>query len=92
MIFGYNSALADKWVNGYTKKDGTFVQGHYKSSSDSYRYNNHGAKSQGGAQRDEFSSGFGATNKRNSSWGWHDNDNDGVSNSYDRKPESGSEW
>jgi hypothetical protein len=92
MIFDFNSALADKWVNGYTKKDGSFVQGHYRTSSDSYRYNNPSSQSRGGGQRDEFSSGFGATNKSNSSWGWRDNDNDGINNAYDRKPESGKEW
>lgn len=32
-------ASADKWVKGYVKKDGTYVQGHMKSSPDSYRYN-----------------------------------------------------
>jgi len=25
----------DTWVNGYTKKNGTSVQGHYRSSPDS---------------------------------------------------------
>lgn len=24
-------ALADQWVNGYTRSDGTYVQGHYRS-------------------------------------------------------------
>jgi hypothetical protein len=92
MVFGFNSALADKWLNGYMKKDGTYVQGHYRASSDSYRYNNPSSQSRGGGHRDEFSSGLGATNKSNSSWGWRDNDNDGIINSYDRKPESGKEW
>jgi len=26
-------ALADQWVNGYTRSDGTYVQGHYRSDS-----------------------------------------------------------
>lgn len=82
------SASADKWVNGYTKKDGSYVQGYQKSSPDSYRYNNNGSQSNGGSQRDEYSSGTGATNKGNSSWGYRDNDNDGYSNPYDRKPDS----
>lgn len=83
---------ADKWVNGYMRKDGTYVQGHYRSSPDSYRYNNRGSQSWGGSQRDEFSPGLGATNKSNPSWGWRDNDNDGWSNSYDPRPESGRNW
>ena len=41
----------------------------------------------GGYRRDEYSSGFGATNKRNSSYGWRDNDNDGAINRFDRYPE-----
>lgn len=81
-------ASADKWVNGYTKKDGSYVQGHYKSSPDSYRYNNNGSQSNGGGQRDEYSSGTGATNKSNSSWGYRDNDSDGYGNPYDRRPDS----
>ena len=87
-----SSASADKWVKGYTKKDGTYVQGHMKSSPDSYRYNNKGSQTFGGSQRDEYSSGLGATNKRNPSYGYRDNDNDGLSNSYDRKPESKKNW
>jgi hypothetical protein len=69
-------------------KDGTYVQGHYKSSPDQYRYNNRSSQSNGGSQRDEYSSGLGATNKNNSLYGYRDNDNDGLSNSYDRYPES----
>jgi hypothetical protein len=85
-------ASADKWVNGYTKKDGTYVQGHMKSSPDSSRYNNKGSQTYGGSQRDEYSSGPGATNQGNSSYGYRDNDNDGLSNSFDPKPESKKNW
>lgn len=85
-------ASADKWVNGYTKKDGTYVQGHMKSSPDSNRYNNKSSQTNGGSQRDEYSSGLGATNKSNSSYGYRDNDNDGLGNSFDPKPESGQNW
>jgi hypothetical protein len=86
------SALADKYVNGYYRKDGTYVQGHTKSSPDEHRYNNKGSRTYGGSQRDEYSSGTGATNRSNSSYGWRDNDNDGVSNSYDRNPDSKRGW
>ena len=82
----FNAASAGQWVNGYSKKDGTYVQGHSRSSADSYRYNNMGSQSYGGSQRDEYSSGSGATNKSNSSYGYRDNDNDGLSNSYDSNP------
>lgn len=86
------AVLADKYVNGYTRKDGTYVQGHTKSSPDEYRYNNKNSQTYGGSQRDEYSSGTGATNRSNSSYGWRDNDRDGVSNPYDRKPESKRDW
>ncbi len=86
------AALADNYVNGYTRKDGTYVQGHMKSSPDAHRYNNRSSQSYGGSQRDEYSSGTGATNKSNSSYGWRDNDSDGVGNPYDRKPESRRGW
>lgn len=94
LLFAICSApvSADKWVNGYTKKDGTYVQGHMKNSPDSNRYNNKSSQSFGGSQRDEFSSGLGATNKSNSSYGYRDNDNDGLSNSFDPKPESKRNW
>lgn len=78
---------ADTWVNGYTRSDGTYVQGHYRSSPDQYRYNNRNSQTYGGSQRDEYSSGMGATNRSNSSYNWRDNDNDGVSNGWDRQPE-----
>lgn len=86
------TVLADKYVSGYTRKDGTYVQGHIKSSPDEYRYNNKGSQTYGGSQRDEYSSGTGATNRSNSSYRWRDNDSDGVSNFYDRKPESKRSW
>ncbi|WP_157622890.1 hypothetical protein [Solimonas soli] len=47
---------AGEWVDGYTRKDGTYVQGHYRASPDQYRYNNPSSQSMGGTQRDEFSS------------------------------------
>jgi hypothetical protein len=80
-------ASAD-WQNGYTKKDGSYVQGHQKSEPDQYRFNNYGSQSNGGHQRDEFSSGGGATNRSNSSWGSRDNDRDGIPNAYDSHPNS----
>lgn len=46
MIFGIAiavlsvSAFADTYVNGYTKKDGTYVSGHYRSDANSTRNDN----------------------------------------------------
>ena len=30
-----NTVAADVWVDGYFRSDGTYVQGHYRSSPDS---------------------------------------------------------
>ncbi len=43
-VFICASVYADTWVNGYTKKNGTFVQGHYRSSPDNNPYNNWSTK------------------------------------------------
>lgn len=32
LLFTGTAALADQWVSGYTRDDGTQVQGHYRSS------------------------------------------------------------
>ena len=87
-----SAALADRWVNGYTKKDGTYVQGYQKTNSDNYRYNNYSSQTNGNSKRDEFSSGSGATNKSNNTYNFRDNDNDGVLNTYDRAPETKKRW
>ena len=34
-------AFADTFVNGYMRQNGTYVQPHYRSSSDSFRSNNY---------------------------------------------------
>lgn len=35
---------ADKFVNGYTKKDGTYVQPHYRSDSNTVKYDNYSSQ------------------------------------------------
>lgn len=35
-----SSALADQWVNGYTRRDGTYVAGHWRSSPNSTKADN----------------------------------------------------
>ena len=85
-------AQAQTYVPGHTRSDGTYVQGHTRSAPDANRYNNYGSQSNGGRQRDEFSSGTGSTNKSNSGYGWRDNDGDGVSNAHDRKPNNTRAW
>lgn len=34
-------ALADQFVNGYTRRDGTYVQPHYRSSPNGYSQDNY---------------------------------------------------
>jgi hypothetical protein len=41
LIFGWLTvAQAQVWVDPYTRKDGTQVQGHYRSNPDGNPYNN----------------------------------------------------
>ncbi len=86
-VFSTTAFAGQVWVKGYTRKDGTYVQGHYRTTPDQYRYNNKSSQTQGGYQRDEFSSGTGATNKKNPTWYQRDNDNDGQYNPYDPYPD-----
>lgn len=42
LIVGLSSFIfADTYVNGYTKKDGTYVPGHYRSSPNSTKNDNY---------------------------------------------------
>lgn len=86
MIMVAPIALADTQVEGYYRKDGTYVQPHTRSSPNQNRYDNYGSQSRGGSQRDEYSPYGGATNRSNPSWGRYDNDGDGTPNSMDSSP------
>lgn len=39
-----NITFADVWVNGYTRRDGTYVSGHYRSSPNSTRLDNYSSR------------------------------------------------
>lgn len=86
-----SAAMAGKYVNGYTRSDGTYVSGYYRSSSNENRWDNSSSQTMGGTERDEYSAPS-ATNTSNPSWGTSDNDGDGVINAYDLKPNKKSEW
>ena len=54
-------ALADNYVRGYVKQDGTYVQPHYQSEPNQYRRDNYSAQGnsnpytgQQGSQRHEY--------------------------------------
>ena len=76
-----------EWVQGYYRKDGTYVQPHYRAESNQYRFDNPSSQTMGGSKRDEFSTPS-ATNRSNGGWGNYDNDGDGLLNRYDPKPDS----
>lgn len=40
-LLASTSVFAQEYVNSYTRQDGTFVQGHYRSAPDGNRYNNY---------------------------------------------------
>ena len=57
------AASADTYVRPYVRSDGTYVQGHYRSSPNTYRYDNYSSQGnvnpytgQAGYGRNEFSS------------------------------------
>lgn len=92
VLLGLASASANaEWVNGYTKKDGTYVSGYNRSSKNSIKSDNYSSQSMGGSERDEYST-TPSTNKSNSSWSYSDNDGDGISNQYDSEPNKKSQW
>lgn len=63
-------ALADTYVRGYTKSNGTYVAPHYRSSPDNSRSNNYGTAGAGQSS---------STYSRQ----YRDSDRDGISNRYD---------
>ena len=43
-ILSGSFVYADQWVRGHYRSNGTYVQGYYRSSPDSSRYNNYSTK------------------------------------------------
>jgi len=43
-LLWFTPAVAETYVNGYTKSNGTYVQGHYRSSPNSSRWDNYSSK------------------------------------------------
>lgn len=57
-----SSSFADDYVNGYIRRDGAYVQPHYRSESNDYRYDNYSSQGNSnpytgrqGYERNEFS-------------------------------------
>jgi len=82
VLFVFSSiAHADTWVNGYTRSDGTFVQGHWRSSPNSTKADNFGpsrssVEDSNPYMRDHDNDGLANTYD-------YDDDNDGISDDYD---------
>jgi hypothetical protein len=63
------STVSAEWVNGYTRRDGTYVQGYQRSSPDSTRTNNYGPSTNYYDKTNPYS---------------RDSDKDGIPNYRDR--------
>jgi hypothetical protein len=44
VVLFFGVAFSDEWVNGYYRKDGTYVQGYHRSSPDGNPYNNYSTR------------------------------------------------
>jgi len=56
-------ALADQYVRGYLRSDGTYVRGYYRSNPNQYRWDNYSSRGninpytgESGSERNEFTS------------------------------------
>ncbi|MEH0862271.1 hypothetical protein [Halobacteriovorax sp. DPLXC-1] len=72
ILIGNTIIAGTTWVNGYTRKDGTYVRGHYRSTPDNTKTNNLGR----GRYND---SSYGTYNEAVT----RDDDNDGIYNQFD---------
>ena len=43
LVVDISTAMADQYVRGYYRRDGTYVQPHYRSDPDGYFWNNYSA-------------------------------------------------
>lgn len=62
LLFASSAAFADTYVRGYTKSNGTYVEGHYRSDANSQRSDNYSSQGntnpytgERGTQRNEYS-------------------------------------
>lgn len=73
LLLSAQSAIADTYVQGYTRADGTYVPGHYRSSPNTTRSDNYGNQTQPRTQT------YGLPQPSYQ----RDSDGDGVANQYD---------
>ncbi len=67
------ASLAQTYVQGYMKRDGTYVQGHTRSAPNATRSDNYGSAPR---SQNSFGSSYSSPYSR-------DKDRDGISNQYD---------
>ena len=56
LLLALSATSHARYQRGYSKKNGTYVSPHQKANPDGKRWNNRGSRTNGGRQRDEFSS------------------------------------
>lgn len=76
LTFVSSYCLADQYVNGYTRKDGTYVEGHQRTNANSSTYDNYSSQGntnpytgERGYKRndDSYSSGYDSSNSNRNS-------------------------
>lgn len=78
LILAVGSVSAQTYVSGYTKKNGTYVQPHVRSSPNATKTDNYGpARSSKASGASTYAPAYVSPYSR-------DKDNDGVSNQYDQ--------
>lgn len=69
------------WVNGYYRKDGTYVRGHYRSNPDGYKWNNYGPSRNESDRYNPYGRDY--DNDGSPNYLDRDDDNDGYMDDYD---------
>lgn len=74
LLIGFSSVTfaGDVWVNGYFRRDGTYVQGHWRSAPNQYRWDNYGRNSGSNSYYSPYNNPY-----------TRDYDGDGIYNQYD---------
>jgi len=75
ILFVSSAVAGDTYVKGYYRKDGTYVQPHYRSDPDGNQYNNWSTKGNTNpytgqpGYNDPYDSGYGRSNQYGPSYG-----------------------
>lgn len=83
-LIGATQTLADTYVRGYTKKNGTYVQPHYRTDPNNSVYDNYSTK----GNTNPYTGKAGTKNPYNSSYNSNYGHNTGTSNLYESETEN----